>query len=222
VLRAHQLVMGSLAVGWALLVAYGCVTAADGEESEETCPVGTEGCDCTRGGACDPGLACLSDFCVDAGPQGGSGGMASGPGPSSGGGPATTGAGAGTTTTTGGGGSMTTTTTGSGGGGGSCAVPDPTNVVGCPSCEACDTWNVTWDPVATATHYKVAFTCLGSYESPNILDTDAELCLEVGMCSYCSFGASALSVKACDATCCSAGTPVLDGAPIGCQVDCCV
>ena len=31
--------------------------------------VGAEGCDCTGGGACDPGLTCLSQVCVNAGPN---------------------------------------------------------------------------------------------------------------------------------------------------------
>jgi hypothetical protein len=31
------------------------------------CTVGAEGCPCTGGGGCDPGLACLSTVCVDPG-----------------------------------------------------------------------------------------------------------------------------------------------------------
>ena len=31
------------------------------------CQVGEEGCPCTASGACDPGLQCLSNFCVDLG-----------------------------------------------------------------------------------------------------------------------------------------------------------
>lgn len=34
--------------------------------SAEQCAVGTEGCACTPGGSCDPGLECLSNLCVDA------------------------------------------------------------------------------------------------------------------------------------------------------------
>jgi hypothetical protein len=206
-----------------VLLVYGCVAA--GEEEEDGCEVGTEGCECTRGGGCDPWLACLSGFCVDAGGVAGAGGMAgpsSGPGPSTGG---TGGAGASSAAATGGttNASSSAATTTSSAGGSACAVPDPTNVMGCDSCEACDNWTVSWDPVAGATHYKVAFTCLGSHESPNILDTNAELCFEVGMCSWCSGGVSAMSVKACDATCCSAGAIVpVSGVPLGCQVDCCV
>jgi hypothetical protein len=33
--------------------------------SEDECQVGTEGCACTPGGSCDPGLACASHTCVD-------------------------------------------------------------------------------------------------------------------------------------------------------------
>lgn len=32
------------------------------------CTPGAEGCPCAAGGACDPGLACLSEVCVDPGP----------------------------------------------------------------------------------------------------------------------------------------------------------
>jgi hypothetical protein len=32
----------------------------------DTCTVGSEGCACTPGGGCDPGLTCLSELCVDA------------------------------------------------------------------------------------------------------------------------------------------------------------
>ncbi|MCA9691133.1 MAG: hypothetical protein R3A51_02335 [Nannocystaceae bacterium] len=36
-------------------------------DSDETCQLGAEGCDCTDGGGCDPGLSCLSGKCVDPG-----------------------------------------------------------------------------------------------------------------------------------------------------------
>src|SRR5262245_32566703 len=32
---------------------------------EGACVAGQEGCPCTPGGSCDPGLDCLSGFCVD-------------------------------------------------------------------------------------------------------------------------------------------------------------
>src|SRR5260221_12282884 len=47
------------------------------------CSVGSEGCACTPGGACDPGLSCLSKFCVD--PNGGGSGSGGGNGNGSGG-----------------------------------------------------------------------------------------------------------------------------------------
>ncbi|MCA9712707.1 MAG: hypothetical protein KDK70_43160 [Myxococcales bacterium] len=40
-------------------------TAAD--STTGPCVDGQEGCPCTPGGACDPGLQCLSDLCVDVG-----------------------------------------------------------------------------------------------------------------------------------------------------------
>ena len=42
------------------------------------CSVGSEGCACTSGGSCDPGLTCASHLCVDVGdsdPHAGSGGL---------------------------------------------------------------------------------------------------------------------------------------------------
>lgn len=38
---------------------------------DKDCPIGMERCPCTQGGVCDPGLTCLSNFCVNA--EGGSG-----------------------------------------------------------------------------------------------------------------------------------------------------
>lgn len=40
----------------------------------EDCPVGSESCECTAGGACDPGLTCASQVCVNLGGLGGQGG----------------------------------------------------------------------------------------------------------------------------------------------------
>ncbi|PRP99285.1 hypothetical protein [Enhygromyxa salina] len=39
------------------------------EGCKQECVVGAEGCECTGGGACDPGLTCLSMICVNAGPN---------------------------------------------------------------------------------------------------------------------------------------------------------
>lgn len=36
---------------------------------QDQCTVGAEGCECTGGGACDPGLTCFSGICVNAGPN---------------------------------------------------------------------------------------------------------------------------------------------------------
>src|SRR5690242_6086739 len=57
----------------------------------EPCEVGSEGCACTAGGACDDGLSCLSELCVDPQAVAGSGnapGDGDGDNPSSGGGAA--------------------------------------------------------------------------------------------------------------------------------------
>src|SRR5262245_61031586 len=39
------------------------------ESCKAPCEVGMEACDCTTGGACNPGLTCLSGLCVNAGPN---------------------------------------------------------------------------------------------------------------------------------------------------------
>ncbi|MBX7078676.1 MAG: hypothetical protein K1X88_05765 [Nannocystaceae bacterium] len=47
-------------------------SGASGDSTADTtagCTIGTEGCACTPGGACDDGLSCLSMLCVDAGNQ---------------------------------------------------------------------------------------------------------------------------------------------------------
>jgi hypothetical protein len=62
----------------------GCAAGGDTDENDDNCTVGAEGCTCTNGGACDPGLQCLSDICVD--PGGGTGGSGAGAGGSGSGG----------------------------------------------------------------------------------------------------------------------------------------
>ena len=95
-----------------LVLAAGLLQCGGGD-SGSTCAVGTEGCPCTEGGACDPGLICLSDICVNReGQPTGEDGAAGGAGESS-----ATGTGGGTA---GGGGESPATGTGGGtaGGGG--------------------------------------------------------------------------------------------------------
>jgi hypothetical protein len=51
---------GSIAALAGLLLEGGC---------KQECLVGSEACECTGGGGCDPGLVCLSGICVNAGPD---------------------------------------------------------------------------------------------------------------------------------------------------------
>jgi len=46
----------------------GADTTADTTAESGDCPSGTEACPCDDGDTCDPGLTCLSNICVDAGP----------------------------------------------------------------------------------------------------------------------------------------------------------
>lgn len=62
----------------------GCAASGDKPEDDGGCTIGSERCACTQGGACDPGLECLSGICVDPTPgTGGTGTGGNGPGPSS-------------------------------------------------------------------------------------------------------------------------------------------
>jgi hypothetical protein len=59
--------MRKLALGFAAVSAFFAGLALEG--CKDQCVVGAEGCECTAGGACDPGLVCLSKTCVNAGPN---------------------------------------------------------------------------------------------------------------------------------------------------------
>ncbi|NUP08791.1 MAG: VWA domain-containing protein [Polyangiaceae bacterium] len=61
------------------------LSCAAGEDDETGCAIGSEGCACTNGGACDAPLVCLSDLCVDPNSSPGGGGSGSGGNPSTGG-----------------------------------------------------------------------------------------------------------------------------------------
>jgi hypothetical protein len=50
---------GGLGLGLGMLVGLAC-----GGEAGATCPVGSLNCECTAGGACDPGLSCVADKCI--------------------------------------------------------------------------------------------------------------------------------------------------------------
>lgn len=55
--------------GWlsALLLGIACGDSTAGSGDTGECKVGSVTCPCTDGGGCDPGLACLSNLCVDPG-----------------------------------------------------------------------------------------------------------------------------------------------------------
>ncbi len=68
-----KLTMVLFAAFCAASVANGCAAGGDTTGSSD-CAVGSEKCQCTTGGACDPGLSCLSSICVDPNNPAGSGG----------------------------------------------------------------------------------------------------------------------------------------------------
>jgi hypothetical protein len=116
---------------------------------------------------------------------------------------------------------------GGGAGGGPVGCPmAPTNLMGCAGCGAfCDSpWPASWSPVPGATHYIVEYSCFvaNQYQTVN---SSVDLCTEVGMCNnnLCANGAGPVTVKACDANCCSppvtvpvAETPIACGGGICC------
>jgi hypothetical protein len=70
-----RLTYAALLVGVFALIGCGDDDAVADEGDGGSCSVGEEGCPCTGGGACDRGLTCASDLCVDLG---------GGPGPNAG------------------------------------------------------------------------------------------------------------------------------------------
>lgn len=54
-----------------VVFASSCAAGTANDDGE--CAVGSEGCPCTDGGACDPGLSCLSNLCVNPVPTGSGG-----------------------------------------------------------------------------------------------------------------------------------------------------
>lgn len=67
-----------------------CSSSHGSSTSASSCPVGAEGCACTPGGGCDPGLQCVGSICVAE--TAGAGGASSGGSTSSGGGTSDSGA----------------------------------------------------------------------------------------------------------------------------------
>jgi hypothetical protein len=60
--------MRALALAFAGVSAF-CVSLTLESCKAASCDVGSEGCECTTGGACNTGLVCLSNLCVNAGPD---------------------------------------------------------------------------------------------------------------------------------------------------------
>lgn len=98
------------------------LASCGGKDGEPACDVGSERCACTPGGACNPGLTCLSMKCVNTG--GGTGGFAGAFSPGGSGGLSSA-AGTGGISNAGGAG-------GAGGNGGSPSLPPPAVPATCP------------------------------------------------------------------------------------------
>src|SRR3954447_24692764 len=68
--RSKRWLLGTGLTTWML----GACGSASGSMAESAmpadCAVGTEGCACTKGGSCDPGLNCASKVCVSFDPPG--------------------------------------------------------------------------------------------------------------------------------------------------------
>lgn len=140
------------------------VVACQSSSSEEPadCAVGTEGCPCTQGGACDPGLSCLSSLCVD---TQGSGGSATG-GSTNTGGSTSTGGGTGT-----GGSTSTGGTSGSGSGG-------TTSTGGTSGSTGCSPGNATCGfPIDAADARRGTESLALEFKSGSLASIDGECCV---------------------------------------------
>jgi hypothetical protein len=178
--------------------AVGCATSGSGSDTFDEGTAGLGGAGGATGGM--GGTSNGAAPAVGGGGQGGSGNE---------GGAGSTG-GVGGSGAEGGGGSATGGMGGGGSGtGGASPCPDPpTGPIGCSGCSliCSEVWPVTWTGSAGATHYIVTYHCAISNPTYSTMGTTVDLCTNMNMCddAACAFGAGAVTVEACNASCCSA------------------
>lgn len=108
---------------------------------------------------------------------------------------------------------------------GSCGVPAAPQPHGCANCDVCDTWGLSWPPVACADRYAVRWKCTFNPEQLwNVFATSVEdICFDIGMCERCSSGVVYIRVQACSGSGCSLAVDVPAAEiPHQCGGGCCV
>lgn len=108
---------------------------------------------------------------------------------------------------------------------GSCALPATPIPHGCASCDVCDTWGISWAPIACTSHYMVRWKCtFVSEQAWEVFGTSvADICTDIGMCDRCGSGVVYIRVQACNGSGCSVAADVpADELPSQCGGGCCV
>ena len=107
----------------------------------------------------------------------------------------------------------------------SCATPAAPAPRGCVGCDVCDTWGLSWAPVACTSHYVVRWGCVFNPEQAwNVFATSVgDICFDIGMCERCGSGVQYIRVEACNGSGCSIAVDVPDSEiPSQCGGGCCV
>ncbi len=106
----------------------------------------------------------------------------------------------------------------------SCATPAAPAPHGCVGCDVCDTWGLSWAPVACTTHYVVRWGCVfNPAQTWNVFATSVgDICFDIGMCERCGSGVQYIRVEACNGSGCSIAVDVPDSEiPSTCGGGCC-
>ena len=107
----------------------------------------------------------------------------------------------------------------------SCGAPAPPDPRGCAACDICDSWSISWDPVACADYYVVRWKCIFHAEQAWMLigTSVGDICNDLGMCDACETGVEYLRVEACGGAGCSSASSVpVSETPSLCGGGCCV
>ena len=107
----------------------------------------------------------------------------------------------------------------------SCTTPAAPVPHGCANCDICDTWGLSWAPIACTTHYVVRWRCVFNPEQAwNVVAISvSDICFDIGMCDRCGSGVEYIRVQACNGSGCSIEADVPDSEiPSQCGGGCCV
>jgi hypothetical protein len=95
----------------------------------------------------------------------------------------------------------------------SCGRPASPAPRGCSTCDCCDPWGLSWEPVICARHYVVRWKCplLNPEQVWNVGDVTSvnDVCVDIDMCNgMCSSGVDYIRVQACNPSGCSSSVNV--------------